>query len=232
MYGRSEQLVTTGAQLFDATDVEMKAILNMDGTTSANGSVHTSGFVKVSPNETYSVSRTRQNRGKFYDIDKRVLTTEKFDFELSNNGDKFTTSEQTEYVRFSIYETENLDNVMVNAGDTLKPWEPYTGGKPAPSPKYVQKIENAGDRGTLEVKIVDSGERSQKLILQTPNGLPGIPVKSGGNYTDSAGQQWVCDEIDLSRGERVRRIDIFERVTFTIHPNYEVEGSQLEVISK
>ena len=70
-------------------------------------------------------------------------------------------------------------------------------------------------------------KQPQTLTLKTPNGLPGIPVKSGGNYTDSAGQQWVCDEIDLSEEERVRRIDIFERVTFTIHPNYEVEGSQL-----
>ena len=227
VYGRSEQLVTTGAQLFDATDVEMKAILNMDGTTSANNSIHTSGFIKVLPNETYSVSRTRQNRGKFYDINKWVLTTDKFDFELANGGDKFTTSEKTEYVRFSIYETENLDNVMVNAGDTLKPYEPYTGGKPSPSPEHPQAITTAGNKGTLEVKVTDSGEKSQRLIIQTPGGLPGIPVSKDGNYTDENGQQWICDEIDLDRGERVRRIDIFERVTFMIHSNYEVEGSQL-----
>lgn len=35
----------------------------------------------------------------------------------------------------------------------------------------------------------------QSLAIQTPDGLPGIPVTSGGNYTDSTGQQWVCDEI-------------------------------------
>lgn len=49
--------------------------------------------------------------------------------------------------------------------------------------------------------------REQLLILQTPNGLPGIPVTSGGNYTDSTGQQWVCDEIDLERGVKVQRMD-------------------------
>lgn len=31
--------------------------------------------------------------------------------------------------------------------------------------------------------------------FSTPNGLPGIPVSSGGNYTDENGQQWICDEI-------------------------------------
>lgn len=33
-------------------------------------------------------------------------------------------------------------------------------------------------------------------ILPTPDGLPGIKVSSGGNYTDASGQQWVCDTID------------------------------------
>ena len=47
----------------------------------------------------------------------------------------------------------------------------------------------------------------QTLTLQTPNGLPGIPVSSGGNYTDASGQQWLCDEIDMERGVRVQRVD-------------------------
>lgn len=48
--------------------------------------------------------------------------------------------------------------------------------------------------------------REQLLTLPTPNGLPGIPVTSGGNYTDPQGQQWVCDEVDLERGMRVQRV--------------------------
>ena len=47
----------------------------------------------------------------------------------------------------------------------------------------------------------------QLLTLPTPNGLPGIPVTSGGNYTDPTGQQWICDEVDFARGVRVQRID-------------------------
>ena len=48
--------------------------------------------------------------------------------------------------------------------------------------------------------------REQLLTLPTPNGLPGIPVTSGGNYTDQSGQQWICDEVDLERGVRVQRV--------------------------
>ena len=47
----------------------------------------------------------------------------------------------------------------------------------------------------------------QLLTLTTPNGLPGIPVTSGSNYTDQSGQQWVCDEVDFGRGVKVQRID-------------------------
>lgn len=53
---------------------------------------------------------------------------------------------------------------------------------------------------------VYSPYREQLLTLPTPNGLPGIPVTSGGNYTDPQGQQWVCDEVDLERGVKVQRI--------------------------
>lgn len=48
--------------------------------------------------------------------------------------------------------------------------------------------------------------REQLLTLPTPNGLPGIPVTSGGNYTDPSGQQWICDEVDLDRGVKTQNI--------------------------
>ena len=41
--------------------------------------------------------------------------------------------------------------------------------------------------------------------LPTNRTLHGVPVASGGNYTDSNGQQWICDEIDFTRGVFVQR---------------------------
>ena len=46
----------------------------------------------------------------------------------------------------------------------------------------------------------------QTLTINTPNGLCGIPVDTGGNYTDSTGQQWICDEVDFERGVFVQRV--------------------------
>ena len=46
--------------------------------------------------------------------------------------------------------------------------------------------------------------------LMLMEGLPGIPVTSGGNYTDENRQQWVCDEVDLERGVKVQRVKVKE----------------------
>lgn len=46
--------------------------------------------------------------------------------------------------------------------------------------------------------------------LTVANSLPGIPVASGGNYTDANGQQWICDEVDLARGVYVQRVGVKE----------------------
>ena len=58
--------------------------------------------------------------------------------------------------------------------------------------------------------------RERLLTLPTPTGLPGIPVTSGGNYTDPSGQQWVCDEVDFERGVKVQRVNIVDLSTCEI----------------
>lgn len=86
--------------------------------------------------------------------------------------------------------------LMVNSGSEALPWEPYTGRIPGVNP-YA---------GEINVSVSDGGTQSQTFTLSTPGGLPGIPVTSGGNYTDESGQQWACDEIDLKRGKYVQRV--------------------------
>lgn len=75
-----------------------------------------------------------------------------------------------------------------------------------PTPDAPVPIVNAGDSGTIVVTLSNGNDKTQTLILSTPNGLPGIPVTSGGNYTDQNGQQWICDEVDLERGVKVQRV--------------------------
>ena len=74
-----------------------------------------------------------------------------------------------------------------------------------PTPTAPVDLVSVGGGGSITVNV--SGEKkSNSMTISTPNGLPGIPVNSGGNYTDASGQQWICDEIDLARGLYVKRV--------------------------
>lgn len=94
-----------------------------------------------------------------------------------------------------------------------------------PLPTAPVPIVSAGDGGTVVVTVSDGANNSQTLTLQTPNALPGIPVTSGGNYTDESGQQWVCDEVDLARGVRVQRIT---KIKVTSSLNWKKSGQNVD----
>lgn len=55
----------------------------------------------------------------------------------------------------------------------------------------------------------------QSVVVSTPDGLAGIPVASGGNYTDADGQEWICDEVDLGRGVYIHRIATIDLSTIS-----------------
>lgn len=87
----------------------------------------------------------------------------------------------------------------------------------APTPDNPKAIES--------VNITTINVDSQSIVLN--HTLPGIPVTSGGNYTDSDGQQWICDEIDLERGAYVRRISSIEltgKETWSLNAQANTEG--------
>lgn len=75
-----------------------------------------------------------------------------------------------------------------------------------PTPEAPIDIKSVAEDGNVKVSIT---ETEQSITVSTPNGLAGIPVSSGGNYTDENGQKWICDEIDFGRGVYVQRIEKF-----------------------
>lgn len=100
---------------------------------------------------------------------------------------------------------EHLDNENVYAEIGMYAWSGFTTAE-----------------GTFKAILYQDGDGTwepykplQSLSLQTPNGLPGIKVDSGGNYTDSTGQQWICDEIDLKRGKYVQRVNTIKITEMT-----------------
>ena len=112
-----------------------------------------------------------------------------------------------EYLRETPTETVSGTSIEATnrADDKVKSFKIY--GKSTqngtPTPSTPIDIVSIGVGGDVMVTA-----NQQSIAVQTPNGLRGISVSSGGNYTDANGQQWICDEIDLARGVYVQRIQV------------------------
>lgn len=114
--------------------------------------------------------------------------------ELSSNYIHVHLLETEQYFKFGQTFTPNEDvNYIVVYVNSVDPYDTYT---------VEHFIVNVGDTALSW----EPYKQPQSLTVQTPNGLPGIPVVSGGNYTDESGQQWVCDEVDFRRGKYVKRV--------------------------
>lgn len=350
LHGKSTQGSTTGAQLCDFRN---RRIISGGGNIIITFNKDGIGIAKGTPgNEAYAFT----------------IFGDPVDLSLLEIGETYTSNESIRYVnkdnlgRYfysrSIMFTEDIARIevyiqrsvkeykdgeilspMFNKGNTVLAFEPYTGGKPSPSPEYPQEIESAGDAGEIGVEVLgknlipfpypalggagtqierggvkytvqsDGGIRcvgtptsvfgvtlsrikfsdiqlsvqnptdgkivlsggnlffdfnnnslfiyfaqnqvgkpidkviypqielgtvatsyepykpAQTLIIPTPNGLPGIPVSSDGNYTDEKGQQWVCDEVDFKKGVYVQRVaKEIPQTRFTVRETVDNEG--------
>ena len=205
VYGRTEQVTTTGAQLLDLADKQITyggITFNLSG-----GRLTITGSLSTPDATFWYIGRYLSEdivftlpAGSYYISDAFICLSGVF---TSKTG-HFTLDAETGVT--GVYYTYTGTGAtilypMLNAGSTALPWEPYTGGKPSPSPDYPQELVSAED---VSVTLSDGGDGSQTLTLT--GDLPGIPVDSGGNYTDPDGQQWVCNYRDWARGVDVQMV--------------------------
>lgn len=99
--------------------------------------------------------------------------------------------------------------IAVNDGETLIIYNALKNASIEETAALFRKYDFMLVAGTNSNIPYEPYRPLQTLTIPTPDSLPGIKVDSGGNYTDSTGQQWVCDEIDLARGKYVQRLKEF-----------------------
>lgn len=156
--GRSEQESTTGAQLCEKN---IKGYINqtnthvaIDGNAemfvfyAAKDTTYTFGSDVIGDRNLicYADSIPDNNNVQVYDISSLGAIKSKYTF----------TSKYNAYVGIYINSSRNDEiakTFMVNVGETLLPYEPYTGGKPSPSVNYPQPIESIGDDGSIDVGV-------------------------------------------------------------------------------
>lgn len=380
IFGKSEQITTTGAQLLDESQIEQNdsrgfkylnfAVGEGNFTLSSNipkSPTDQSAYIMlVSGNVKALGSEITSNSNGVYSGRSRTFPSKDGYMTIAYRNDSNTNK----LITFNKYW------YMLNAGDTAKPYEPFTGGKPSPSPDYPQEIKTNAENGEINANVItgnlfpidkfkkyeinnsakqitlngdrisftgkgttgkedmvfflnkeadklslppgkytlsfksnkpyggtngentvemylivekkggtvyqstgNAGKRTvdiedgdkmyfrfdinnnsmsaefydimfnlgdtplpyephaeQSLAIQTPDGLPGIPVTSGGNYTDSTGRQWVCDEICEQNGViGVKRNVINYKITgneYAQLDNPTIIGMRVEKIAK
>lgn len=163
IYGKSKQVTTTGAQLISAkTDAtEINGItysseygkITLDGTASADTTISIPSAVKLEEGKTYTISSTSLVGVNNVAIYSSIITLD------STAKTAMATGTGTPGILIYIASGTTYHNdelcVMVEEGSTAHPYEPYTGGKPSPSPDYPQEIESVGTKWSTGANLVD-----------------------------------------------------------------------------
>lgn len=204
--GKSEQAVTTGAQLLDFEQCLKE--WNSKYTCS-DGRVYTvnalgAGFQNPISFSDEDIKVTLS--GKVRDISGSRYRIELMDSSgnLVGRIDKDTNSITVMASKIRLNFTEGgageYADIMLNAGDTPLPYEPYTGGAPSPSPDYPQDIISTGtvSTGAQLLDIQNLAASSSGTFKVEDNGKK-ITVIGTDAYSGA-----VCNvPMDLVRGKTI-----------------------------
>lgn len=172
LFGKSEQLSTTGKNLFDISkfpfehDAEMIVIKPSEGQTSTDKGINITEDIKFEENtqyvisyDSYNVTQANENWTTiftFYYTDGayRDLYVNHF----YGNLKKYFNSDSGKTIRNVAVRNPwkvgiEISKVQIEKGNVATDYEPYTGGKPSPSIEYQQEIVNAGESGQIEVQV-------------------------------------------------------------------------------
>lgn len=175
LYGKSTQVSTTGAQLFDVSEVLTETVLDLETPVAGHAVGYwTSEYIPVKTGN-YICSRKGTARGWTYDADKNGLR-----YINNSGGIPISIKEGEAFVRVSGKDTVDPQNFMFNEGDSIKPYEPYTGGKPSPSPEYPQEIKSAGQSGEIGVSVYGGNLFDAATALKTQIDAGFLYIKDSG----------------------------------------------------
>lgn len=238
VFWKSEQLTTTGAQLLDITKIP----------TPQTGVA----YYKMQVEEGKYTLNTKYRRTDQKDL--FLLAGEVNTGASSNiNGVDSTISRTVEsingYITIGYRKGVNGVNpfdfeTMLNKGETALPYEPYTGGKPSPSVEYQQEIVNAGDDGSVEIKVTGKNlfdisklkiEHDEEKIVIKQGDIYGIKLAenfkentrytvSFESYKNDGGSNHVLFEFVYTDGSRSEQYaNGFPKKGFTSNANKTID---------
>lgn len=173
--GKTEQVQTTGKNLFDFSNLESGRInISTGALEEHNHTRRLADYIDITDITSYSIYLPGYNKANgavyvviyYYDKDKKYLS-------YRACGDKQEKYENIAPVENAVYikatlEQNTIDNpqnifkVQLEKGAKSTDYEPYTGGKPSPSQEYQQEVKNTGklnaDTQKYEVGVKVTGK--------------------------------------------------------------------------
>lgn len=185
LIGDTEQLTTTGKNLFDKSKAVTGRINPDNGVLLPETSYTASDYIEVQEGETYFQTGSKESYYRaFYDADKKFTSIPlKGSFQI-------TVPVGSKFLRVS--GKEDINNWQIEKGVKATPYEPYTGGKPSPSLEYPQEIKNVGkwNEGTqkyeVDVRVTGknlfNAEKARDItnwIVRDNDGYAKFPIRVG-----------------------------------------------------
>lgn len=200
--GNSHQDSTTGKQLFKLTDNYLHAYFyhgeNKEIVPYSSNAVV---YLPCEPNTTYTIHGRKNINNDMTRKNRVGLTSElpAFNVKITKMAETtldkpltITTEEDTKYLvimaitdgeigqlNFDKVLENNTSKLMVEVGDKASPYEPYTGGKPSPSPDYLQEIKSVGkwndekQKYEVDVKVTNAEQNwSKEQVLTLTSDRP------------------------------------------------------------
>lgn len=223
--GKTEQVQTTGAQLFEASRYEGVTkngvtVTVKDGVITATGTPNINTWIQVFV--------SRENYQKLFKPENKIyLKTNKskdcnYDFGIygafgspiigtirEGNSGRVLPAElprnDTDFyffidVKIGAELKGSIKPIVYHDGDGT--WEPYTGGKPSPSQEYQQKIKNVGKWNEAKQKYEVNVKVTGKNLFDKDSVKKGYEFSSVASDMESPREGWfVSDFISVAEGK-------------------------------
>lgn len=234
--GKTDQFSTKGLNLFNYKDF-------VDISTYADeGAGYRRRYLQLKPNTSYRMTIFKNRMSPSVDATVMFIgNKEKYDNTAANgkivlftSTDKksatIVTGESGQIVfKLNKNSTPELQeeylskaDIILSEGSTEIPYEPYTGGKPSPSPEYPQEIKNSGkwneEKQKYEIEVVLSG----KNLLDITACEDGKIFEGNGNII-SADNGLLTDFIPCFPNSQYSR----SRTGFTVVAFYDCDKNKI-----
>lgn len=188
--GKTEQVQTSGKNLLNSNIYVQGYLASIDTGQKISLNTEVKSFtttmdINALQGKSISISiRTKGNSGKKYAFtdEEDVIINGKFDAGMADYSEynNIQVPQNAKKFYFSVtYEVQENTKLQLEYGNKATSYEPYTGGKPSPSPEYPQEIKNSGkwneetQKYEVDVKITNAEQNwSKEQVLTLTSDRP------------------------------------------------------------